>query len=593
MRALAGGMVILAACLTMAAPNGRREEATSKPAAIPPAFRKFRIPPSSTLRFLASEEGRRYLIATKHPLAAAAVQAFGQPPPGTAPSLPPPEANAPLSMSTAASTCDGNFGARFNLEPRANAVPQNQPSADFLPNRLGAGADLIVQTANDWRGNLTSGVQWDQSVSGYYVHRSATADCSVQFEGGLPAFSYQGNTELGIGNAAVAADPARDAFFIADSRFGSANLGGVGLFRASASRLLNPIACPDGTHGNTQAASCWMATPPAMIFAQSVVGVVGDQPSIAVDERATGGGTVYVSATLYDFNTQVTTVSLVACTGSLNCSPPVPVNGSFAGVGFHSVRVRGDGVVTVSFLNLNVDGTATILLTTCAAATPPSAPVCGQPVIAAQLAHPIASNIFVLNPMVNINLLAFTFPKHAYRAEAGGGFTTFLAYEDCRSPYQYGNPPVTVCVNADVKMITSTDGGRSWSNPVSVDTSPGHHFYPALAADTSTGIVNLAYYGTAGDRFRHEVRVIRNQIAPGGTTVGTAQLVTKVLDPIDGNPQSLGYFQSDAFMGVVARGTGAPGGSRVYWSFDSTSIAGAYQGQPVPEQNNHMAEGKY
>ena len=42
----------------------------------------------------------------------------------------------------------------LNLEPRASAVPQNEGNADFLPNRIGAGEDLIVQAANDWRGNL-------------------------------------------------------------------------------------------------------------------------------------------------------------------------------------------------------------------------------------------------------------------------------------------------------------------------------------------------------------------------------------------------------------------------------------------------------
>jgi hypothetical protein len=148
-------------------------------------------------------------------------------------------------------------GARFNLEPRANAVPQNQASADFLLNRVGSNEDLIVQAANDWRGNLTSDKQWDRSVSGYYVHRAAAADCSVQFEGGLPAFSAQGSNLMGVGDPVVAADPARDAFFMADQRFGSADTGGVGLFRVAASRLLNASACPSGTHTEAQAASCW------------------------------------------------------------------------------------------------------------------------------------------------------------------------------------------------------------------------------------------------------------------------------------------------------------------------------------------------
>ena len=121
-------------------------------------------------------------------------------------------------------------------------------------NRVGPGEDLIVQAANDWRGNLSPPVLWDQSVSGYYVHRSSAADCSAQFEGGLPGFTTQGNMEMGTGNVVVAADPARDAFYMADVRFGSASTGGIGLFRAPASALLNSTTCPGGTHTTAQAA---------------------------------------------------------------------------------------------------------------------------------------------------------------------------------------------------------------------------------------------------------------------------------------------------------------------------------------------------
>jgi len=46
---------------------------------LPEAFRNFRVPPSATLRFLASEEGRAFLKATGHPLAEPAIRAFGEP----------------------------------------------------------------------------------------------------------------------------------------------------------------------------------------------------------------------------------------------------------------------------------------------------------------------------------------------------------------------------------------------------------------------------------------------------------------------------------------------------------------------------------
>src|ERR1700677_2679433 len=47
--------------------------------AVPKAFQNFRVPPSATLRFLASEEGRAFLKATGNPLAGPAIRAFGEP----------------------------------------------------------------------------------------------------------------------------------------------------------------------------------------------------------------------------------------------------------------------------------------------------------------------------------------------------------------------------------------------------------------------------------------------------------------------------------------------------------------------------------
>jgi len=266
---------------------------------VPAAFQGLRARPGGSLRFLASEEGRSFLLATGHPIAPYAIQLFGEPSKKTvvpvswyrefesAQRSPAQTEQVPGSVS-----CTGIGGARFNLEPRASAVPQNEANADFLPNRIGAGEDLIVQAANDWRGNLAKDAHWDESVSGYYVHRTA-GGCSVQFEGGLPNFTAQGSMELGVGGTVVAADPERDAFFMADIRFG--NPGGVGLFRTSASALLSASQCPNGSHTAAQATSCWAATPPTLLFPEPSFDSVSDQPQLAVDERATGAGTVSTS----------------------------------------------------------------------------------------------------------------------------------------------------------------------------------------------------------------------------------------------------------------------------------------------------------
>ena len=540
---------------------------------------------SKVQRFLTSDEGRAFLKATGHPLAPYAIAAFGEPATDTV--IPPswlrPTAEPASSVAPATVPCTGNNGARFNLEPRANAFPQNEATADFLPNRVGAGDDLIVQGANDWRGNLTN-AKWDGSVSGYYVHRSTTADCSAQFEGGLPTITVQGSALFGIGGTVVAADPERDAVFMADQRFGSSS--GIGLFRAAASTLLNSASCPNGTHLEAQATSCWAATAPVLLFSQPGPDLGGVQPVVTVDERptsaGTGAGDVYVIGS--GPGTTGANILLAACTNSLNCGSGAGeiVSGTDSNPEFPYVRVRTDGTITMSYVNANNDGTLDIKFVSCKPAGAPKLPTCSAPVLAQHVTQPI------FNDLTNIGMITFTYPKLSNRAEAGGKFTTFLVYDDCKSPFVQGNPPFTVCLGAEVVLTTSTDNGKTWSAPVSVDTATGHHFYPSITTDASTGVVHIAYYSTEGDKFVHAVRVFRNQINPGGITIGTPQAVTKLPDPIDGDPDALGSAQLDLFMGAVARGNGITGQSRLYLSFDSTTVPGTYEGRPAPELNNHI-----
>jgi hypothetical protein len=495
-----------------------------------------------------------------------------------------------------ASPCDGNYGARFNLEPRNNAVPQQSAATDFMLNGVGTGEDLIVQTANDFRGSIAT-KNWDGSQTGYYVHRAASADCSVQFEGGLPSF----NGTIGIGDASVVADSARGAFFMADVRYGST--AGIGLFRAAASDLLNPSVCPDGTHSEKQAESCWMRTKPVLL--DPLPGDdYGAELSLAVDERDSGSGTgagdVYLVANSM-VNGNADTVFIVACTNNrLNCSDITVVNEPPNGA-MPYVQVRPDGLVTISYLGAP-EQTSTeepILFVTCKPAGAPKPPVCGRTTNVTTINNPLPTNTrgFLVNPMQGINIeILSSFPKFANRQESGGGFTTFLVYDDCKDPYTPPPPPQNqpiFCLNSEVKLTFSTDNGKTWSDPVLVDKTSGHHFYPAISTDQSTGTVNIVYYTTEGDAFHHNVRVFLNQIAPSTTTLGPPQQVTKTLAPMDMSPNELSVDLDDLRIGVIARGTGTAGQSHVYTSFGLSVLNGTYGGKPVPDKNNHISLSTY
>lgn len=568
---------------------------------IPKAFQGRSVLPAGPLMFLASGKGRGLLEATHHPLAPYLSRAFGGN--ADAPIRPSPAALRQFEAMAASSRvatgpaagpvpCTGSTGARFNLEPRANAVPQSQEMADFIPSGVAPGDDLIVQAADDFRGDLGTDPNWDQSVSGYYVHRSTTADCSVQFEGGLPSFQFQGNTVMGIGDTVVAADPMRNAVFIADLRFG--NAAGVGLFRVSASALLNTSLCPNGTHRQAQAASCWEATPPALVFGENSADFFGGQPRLVVDERATGAGTgagdVYVVQ--QTSTTQSTGIFLAACTNAtLACSFGAALSGTDLNSDLPDVQVRPDGLITISYIELSTSSVAgTVKFITCAPAGAPNQPVCGAPTTVTNVAQPLGAFVqdIVDNEPVNLNVsFVQTYPKHADRQDAAGKFTTFLVYDDCKDVFNPGNGAAQICVAAEVLMTVSTDAGKSWSTPVSVDTLAGHHFFPAISTDASTGTTNLIYYTTEKDTFKHEVTVILNPIAAGTTMIGAPQFLTNKLD-FDDDPGDQGYFLFSTFIGAIARGNGTPGQSHLYTSFDSTAVKGTYEGKSLPESNNTL-----
>ena len=79
--------------------------------------------------------------------------------------------------------------------------------------------------------------------TGYYVHRDGAAEnpCSADFEGGFPSLKNPNNnaTVVGVGDPAVVADSARQAFFFADERagLGEGFDSAIAVFRTTAATL--------------------------------------------------------------------------------------------------------------------------------------------------------------------------------------------------------------------------------------------------------------------------------------------------------------------------------------------------------------------
>jgi len=493
-------------------------------------------------------------------------------------------ASSSLDVSTGTSVTvnpDCN-GARFNLEPRANALPQNTESVDFLLNRVSSGVDLVVGAANDQRTSIGG-------FDAYYVHRQGS-NCEVDFEGTLSSAAI---------DPTVVADPARDAFFLADQLLSLSQVVEVG--RTTAANLLSSTACPGGTQLNGSNPNCWPVVGTADFTNPSIRQAALLDPHIAVDPRTsgTGAGDVYVVAQ-YENSTKVPAVAsaqIIACKNlTLTCGSPVAVSGSDTFGSYPYVQVRPDGIVTISYWTYTQPFGAhpnpvEIKFVTCQPQGAPKAPLCSTPILVATT----STNVTGLFAPGDSGFHDFLFPKHANRLEADGTtFTAFLVYDRCHSII--GSPSVAapVCSKVDVVFTFSTDDGATWSAPEAVESGAGHQFFGTIRNDTSTETINIAYYSTQEDLFLQRAKVRLRQIAPGTTTPGPANILTTASTDPDAGIQNLiepdgeGVIDFGDRIGLAAVGTGSAGQSKVYVHYTWNDVFGTFSGTAQPDQNNTL-----
>jgi hypothetical protein len=483
--------------------------------------------------------------------------------------------------------CNPN-GNLFNLAPLVNASLHGQAneSVALLAGRGGNGADLVVGAALDYR-QLVEFDGFPNDV--YYVQRD-NSSCAADFDGGLPAI---GQFLSLTGYPQVVADPAHDAFFIADIRFQtSPDVSAVGIVKSTAANLLNATNCPNGTQTNP--ATCWNI---GGVANQVPLNTFLFNPSIAVDQRTqgTGAGDVYVTTTQSDHNTNAQPqISLTACTNStLNCGSSVIISGADPAAQYSSVQVRPDGGITVSYTNIVGSGTTTVYdikFVNCTPQGAPKAPSCSAPILVTAEMNP-----GVIVPGDEWNSTDAAFPRHVNRLESDGKtVTTFLIYDQCATTL-YSPPQVELdCPKTQVAMTVTQDGGKMWSPVQTISKNPGQQFLGTLALDASTGTVNIAYYSSQMDPLKLRTQVFLAQIPLGQTTVGTITQITTLL--YDG-PTGFLTFQGDHlaccdYIGVAAAGTGQAGQSRAYIHFTG-AVAGSFNGQDFPIYTNTLTRFDY
>ena len=140
----------------------------------------------------------------------------------------------------------------------------------------------------------------------------------------------------------------------------------------------------------------------------------------------------------------------------------------------------------------------------------------------------------------------------------------YLAFFDNRNGIHDVRHPVT---NADIFIVSSTDGGDTWSAPSQVDPSTGDEWFPWVDVDPTTGDVGITYQSrNEADPDLYNTMVAIG--APGDFTV--AQLSTTPSDPTRSvffKAKARHCFACATFIGDYNRiAFGSDGVANVVWT---------------------------
>ena len=113
--------------------------------------------------------------------------------------------------------------------------------------------------------------------------------------------------------------------------------------------------------------------------------------------------------------------------------------------------------------------------------------------------------------------------------------TLYLTFSDNRHGVHDSDNPVT---NTDVFVMSSSDGGTSWTSPAVVDASKGDQWFPWVDVNPVTGTIGIVY----NDRGRTNGRVYEATLAEGVP----GSFTTTMISTAPSDPTHSVYFKAGA-----------------------------------------------
>lgn len=159
----------------------------------------------------------------------------------------------------------------------------------------------------------------------------------------------------------------------------------------------------------------------------------------------------------------------------------------------------------------------------------------------------------------------------------------FLAFADNRAGTHDVADPVS---DMNVYMVTSTDGGATWSAPFGVDTGPGDQWFPWADVNPITGAVGVLY----NDRDPANPHFYNASLA----TDTAGGFVKTVVSSAPSDPTNSLFFQANVvgckkcavFNGdYIGLDYGSDGKANMVWT-DMSVVTDTFDGQTLPHSRN-------
>ena len=409
-------------------------------------------------------------------------------PPGT-PTVAPPATLASVVPS---------LGSNINVIGRNDVVQQAtingvsvktcNPGKHTAQNEttIAVNGSTLIGGANDYRLYEPSENRYDGS-GGYYLSSDGGKSWSAGY---LPGLVRANPTAPGpyesAGDPAVVAGAAPGVFWYAN----------LGFDRTDAA---NSVAVSRTTDGGQS----WATHFVVQTSAQQGVGLFNDKEWIAADP--TNGNRAYVTWTQFSGGSSVIVISRTD-DGGLTWSAPKPVSTLTNDQG-STVVVDSGGRVYVTFETFNGASDAVAFATS----------TDGGSTFSTRLIAPIAD---IPSPLPGASFRDDSFPSLAVDASTSALHIVWSNWNGS---------------NADVVYIGSTDGGASWSGPVTIAGGAGDQFFPWIAA--GGGKVYTSFFNRQGGGDTYSIGTVASTDGGGSWTASVT------VSSADSNVTSGNQFQ--------------------------------------------------